>query len=288
LLFLIDDVKFMKAKIFLGPAGIPVSSKKGSTLDGIKTVKELGLNAMEIEFVRGVKMSRELAKKVGELASQLNVRLSVHAPYYINLLSEKQEVVEASKKRILDSLDRAEIMNADVVVIHTGYYGKLSEEEAREIVVERYSELLEMAKEMGIKKSKMALETMAKESQFAGLEDILYVVRKLKKKVVPLIDFAHLFARWDGKIDYARILDEIEKLKIKHVNSHFSNMKYVVNKKKFADIHEPMNSHPPFGPLAKEILKRDIDITIISESPILEKDSLKMKRIFEKLGYRFD
>ncbi|MCD6483187.1 MAG: TIM barrel protein [Candidatus Aenigmarchaeota archaeon] len=278
----------MKAKIFLGPAGIPVSSKKGSTLDGIKTVKELGLNAMEIEFVRGVKMSRELAKKVGELASQLNVRLSVHAPYYINLLSEKQEVVEASKKRILDSLDRAEVMNADVVVIHTGYYGKLSKEDAREIVVERYSELLEMAKEMGIKKSKMALETMAKESQFAGLEDILYVVRKLKKKVVPLIDFAHLFARCDGKIDYARILDEIEKLKIKHVNSHFSNMKYVVNKKKFADIHEPMNSHPPFGPLAKEILKRDIDITIISESPILEKDSLKMKRIFEKLGYRFD
>ena len=288
MLFLIDDVKFMKAKIFLGPAGIPISSKKGSTLDGIKTVKELGLNAMEIEFVRGVKISREFAKKVDELASQLNVRLSVHAPYYINLLSEKQEIVEASKKRILDSLERAEIMGADIVVIHTGYYGKLSEEEAREIVVERYSELLEMAKEMGIKKSKMALETMAKESQFAGLEDILYVVRKLKKKIVPLIDFAHLFARWDGKIDYARILDKIEKLKIKHVNSHFSNMKYIVNKKKFVDIHEPINSHPPFEPLAKEILKRDISITIISESPILEKDSLKMKRIFEKLGYRFE
>ena len=278
----------MKAKIFLGPAGIPISSKKGSTLDGIKTVRELGLNAMEIEFVRGVKMSRELAKKVGEFASQLNVRLSVHAPYYINLLSEKQEVVEASKKRILDSLDRAEIMGADVVVIHTGYYGKLNKEEAKEIVVERYSELLEMAKEIGIKKSKMALETMAKESQFADLDDILYVVKKLKKKVVPLIDFAHLFARWDGKIDYARILDEIEKLKIKHINSHFSNMKYIVNKKKFVDIHEPINSHPPFEPLAKEILKRGIDITIISESPILEKDSLKMKRIFEKLGYRFD
>jgi len=243
---------------------------------------------MEIEFVRGVKISREFAKKVDELASQLNVRLSVHAPYYINLLSEKQEIVEASKKRILDSLERAEIMGADIVVIHTGYYGKLSEEEAREIVVERYSELLEMAKEMGIKKSKMALETMAKESQFAGLEDILYVVRKLKKKIVPLIDFAHLFARWDGKIDYARILDKIEKLKIKHVNSHFSNMKYIVNKKKFVDIHEPINSHPPFEPLAKEILKRDISITIISESPILEKDSLKMKRIFEKLGYRFE
>jgi endonuclease IV len=39
--------------------------------------------------------------------------------------------------------------------------------------------------------------------------------------------------------------------------------------------------------LAKEILKRKIDINIISESPILEQDSFKMKKIFEKLGYKF-
>jgi len=37
----------------------------------------------------------------------------------------------------------------------------------------------------------------------------------------------------------------------------------------------------------KEILKRKIDITIISESPVLEQDSLVMKKMFEKLGYRF-
>ena len=50
---------------------------------------------------------------------------------------------------------------------------------------------------------------------------------------------------------------------------------------------EIKNNQPPFEPLVKEILKRKLDITIISESPILEQDSLKMKKIFEKNGYEF-
>jgi deoxyribonuclease-4 len=52
--------------------------------------------------------------------------------------------------------------------------------------------------------------------------------------------------------------------------------------------HLVLDHKPDFEPLAKEMLKRKFDITIISESPILEQDSLKMKKIFEKLGYRFD
>ena len=68
----------------VGTAGIP-SSTKGSTLDGIRRVKELGLDAMEIEFVRGVYMKNEMASKAGELAKSLGVALTVHAPYYINL-----------------------------------------------------------------------------------------------------------------------------------------------------------------------------------------------------------
>jgi deoxyribonuclease-4 len=54
------------ANVYLGPAGIPqyvVRAK--STLDAVKAVRELGLNAMEVEFVQGVRMSRELAKQVG-------------------------------------------------------------------------------------------------------------------------------------------------------------------------------------------------------------------------------
>jgi deoxyribonuclease-4 len=52
--------------------------------------------------------------------------------------------------------------------------------------------------------------------------------------------------------------------------------------------HEVMNDkNPPFTPLAKEILNRNLNVTIICESPITWKDSLKMKSIFENLGHVF-
>ena len=78
----------------IGVAGLPVGS--AGTLDGIKKVKDLGLSACEIEFVRNIYMSNELAEKTGELAKSLGLDLTVHAPYYINLNSKNEEVVEAS------------------------------------------------------------------------------------------------------------------------------------------------------------------------------------------------
>jgi len=71
--------------LLFGPAGVPHASKERSTAGGIKTVKELGLDAMEVQFVRGVKMGEETARNVGMVAESLGIVLSVHAPYYINL-----------------------------------------------------------------------------------------------------------------------------------------------------------------------------------------------------------
>ncbi len=71
----------------------------------------------------------------------------------------------------------------------------------------------------------------------------------------------------------------------KHIHSHFSGINYT---SKGERNHLPIKvNKPPFEPLAKEILKKKVDITIISESPLIERDSLVMKKIFEKLGYKF-
>lgn len=121
------------ARVFLGPAGIPIGAKEkkrsAGTIDGIRYVREVGLNAMEVEFVQGVRMAREAAQEAGEVAKELGVRLSVHAPYFINLCSEEKEKVEASIARLEESLDRGgEAMGATVVVFHPAYYGKLGPE----------------------------------------------------------------------------------------------------------------------------------------------------------------
>lgn len=272
-------------KIYLGPAGVATVSKDRSTLGGIKTVSKLGLNAMEVEFVRGVKMQPKMAEEVGKLAKELKINLTVHAPYYINLCSQTKSTVEASKRMIFDSADRAERMGAEAVAIHSAYYSGLKPEEAFEKVKEGFEEIHDKMKNSGIKNVKLGCETMGRLSQFGSLDETIELSKKLKF-VIPFIDWSHLFVRGKGTIDYENIFDKLKVLKMDHIYSHFQNVQK--NKQgEWVDVHAPLDHSPSFEELAKVILKRKVDITIISESPIIEQDSLKMKKILEKMGCKF-
>jgi len=274
-------------EIRLGPAGLPISLKSKNTIEGIKFLKEIGLNAMEIEFVRNIYLNKESAKEVRKEAEKNDIYLSVHAPYFINLLGN-EKVIKNSVKRIVESMKIAEILNAKFVVVHAAYYGKYSKEEAFQKMIEVTNNILEKLDEEKIKNSKVAYETMAKESQFADLKTLLKLKEEVNDKRIDVcIDFAHIFVRNDGKIDYKEILDLLEENNFEELHTHFSNAKYNLKTKKFQDVHIPINSHPKFKPLAKELISRSFKrVTIISESPILEKDSLKMKKIFEELGIK--
>lgn len=273
----------MKPLIKLGSAGVPLSAEKRDTISGIKKVAELGLQALEVEFVRGVSMSLSTAREVGKVARENNIGLSIHAPYYINLASGEKRIIAESKKRVLDSLERGAEMNARIVVVHAGYYGK-NREAAIEMIVDACAEIAEK-----IRKNNwnviLGIETSGKQGQFGPLEEIVDICGKIKK-CAPVVDFAHLFARQGGSIDYGKILEQVKNFK--HLHCHFSGINYSVvgigkgNERN----HEPVG-RPPFEPLAKELLKRNADATIICESPLLENDALKMKRIFEGLGHNF-
>jgi deoxyribonuclease-4 len=276
--------------IYLGPAGVPISSRELSTLGGLKRVSELSLNAMEIEFVRGVHMSNGMADEVGKLAKELKIDLSVHCPYFINLCSTDKKKLEASKKRILDSVERAHHMGARIAVFHPGYYGPLAKEAAFEMVKEADLDMLDKMRSMGIKEVILGHETTGKVSAFGTLEELVELSKEVRG-CQPVVDFSHLFARAAGKIDYAEIFDTLKPLNMKHMHSHFTSMEWTPakipgmgNERR----HLPISyNQPPVEPLVKEILRRKLDITIISESPVLEQDSLAMKKMFEKSGYKF-
>ena len=255
--------------IRLGPAGSPVKS----TLDGLGYIKKIGLNAMEVEFTYGVRMRNELAKKIGELAEKLDISLSVHAPYYINLASSDKQKLEASKKRILDSCERAHYLKASHVVFHAGFYGRLSDKECYKIIKKEIIEMQDIIKENKWKTG-LAPETTGKKSQFGSLTELLKLKDEIKCSIC--VDFAHLHAR-NGSINYALIFDQLSSLK--HIHSHFSGIEFSDKGERRHLIMEKAD----FLPLAKEILKRKKDITIISESPITWEDSLKMKGIIKKL-----
>jgi deoxyribonuclease-4 len=270
----------MAINVNFGTAGIPISSVRNDTISGIARVRELGLQALEVEFVRGVHMSNETAKKVGAAAKEHGIDLSVHAPYYVNLASDHESVIAESKKRILDSLERGAIMGAKIVVVHAGFYGKNCNEGISKIK----DACAEIAEKMRKEKWNITLgiETSGKQGQFGSLSEIIELCRGLKE-CAPVIDFAHIYARQAGHIDYEKVLDAAKNYS--HLHCHFSGINYstLSLEKGNERNHEPVG-RPEFAPLAREILKRKLDITLICESPLLEVDALKMKNILEHLA----
>lgn len=269
-------------EIRLGPAGNCLLAKGEKTIDSIRNLKETGLTAQEIEFVRGVYMSNDEARRIGELAKKFDIKLSVHCPYYINLASEDLKKQKESAQRIMDSAERGHYMGAREIVFHPSYFGKADKEKVYQTTKAHILDMMDTIRKKGWG-VRLSPETTGKHSALGSLDETIRLVKETGCSFN--IDFAHLYARNYGKIDYKEILDKLQsELKPRHLQCHFSNISFTAKGERN---HEVMNSHPPFEPLAKEILDRKLNITIISESPVTWRDSLKMKGIFEKLGYGF-
>jgi deoxyribonuclease-4 len=253
-------------KILFGPAG---SAGLGN-VEGIKKAKKLGLDAFEVEFTYGVKMSNEEAKKVGEAAKENNIKLSIHAPYYINLASKEKAKLNASKKRILASCERAHYMNASPVVFHSGFYQGRNPEDIYKMIKAQIKDLQKTIKSKGWK-VKLAPEVTGKPTQFAGLDDLLRLKKSTGCDIC--VDFAHLYARTQGKVNFNEVMKKIKSLG--HIHCHFSGITYTTKGERSHKLIEK----DFFMPLADAIKKaHPKSMTIINESPNVFGDAVKMKK----------
>lgn len=68
-----------------GTVGSPISTpnKPGGSVGAILRLKELGLDALELGWVRAVRVSEETCALIHATASEQDVLVSIHAPYYI-------------------------------------------------------------------------------------------------------------------------------------------------------------------------------------------------------------
>src|SRR3989344_3517964 len=142
----------------------------------------------------------------------------------------------------------------------------------------RKLEIQDIIKEQNYK-VKLAPETTGKINVFGSLDEILELQKQTNCYFC--IDFAHLKARLQKDFNYNEIFSKIKPFN--HLHSHFSGIEYS-SKGERRHILTPLIE---IKELAKEILKRKINITIINESPNPLSDSLKTKKIFEDLGYKF-
>jgi deoxyribonuclease-4 len=254
--------------IKIGPAG---SGGLGN-LEGIRKVARMKLDCMEVEFTYGVRMSLEDARQAGALARAKGIALSVHAPYYINLASAEKEKIQASKQRILESCQRAHALGARKVVFHAGFYQGKTAGQTYALIKKA---IVEIQKTISKNKWSVQLcpETTGKPSQFGSVEELL----KLRKETGCgiCVDFAHLYAREQGKLDYAAILRKLPK----KFHAHFSGIAYGPK----GERRHLKTTKKFFEPLARELIKRKVDITLINESPQPYKDAAMMKRVIAAL-----
>jgi len=276
-----------------GPAGIPTITKPKDVVKGIEDVRELGLDLMELEFVYGVWIQNnekglKKAEEIKNKSKELDVVLTAHAPYFINLASQDQKKVKASIQRIVECARASHWVGAKYVVTHLGYYGKLSKEEAYEVVKKNLEEIVEIIRDRGYKVY-ISPETLGKISQFGSLEEVVSLCEEVDG-LWPTIDFAHLHARTGGgykdKSAYERTLDYIEEHLgsdvVKRLHIHFSGIEYGEKgeKKHLILKHADIS----FEDLAEVLVDRGLtEVTIVSESPILEQDALLMKQIYEEI-----
>src|SRR3989344_1526269 len=186
-------------KLLFGTAGIPISTEDRSTVNGVKRVKELGLGAMELEFVRMVNLNEKSAVPVKIQAEKDDIIMTCHGQYFINLNSLEKEKIEASKKRIINAASIAHKAGAFSLVFHAAYYMKI---EPEKVYAKVRSELNEIIKKLQDADNPIWIrpETTGKGTQFGELKEILKLSQELEQ-VMPCIDFAHLFARSIGKMN---------------------------------------------------------------------------------------
>ncbi len=267
--------------MYIGPAGKPISFN-GPLFESMAYLKQIGLNAMEIEFVRGIWANEKTAEKIGEKAEENNIFLSVHAPYYLNLISEKKNIVNKSKSVILTCLKLADVMKAHYVVFHPGFYGKLDKKEAYTRMKNVLQEISDAIADNSWR-VKLAPETMGNSSKFGSLEEIVSLAREIKH-FHPTIDWAHLHARDNGRFKtkedfeyvFKYIKSNIGLRVLKSLHNHITGVEYTEKGERY---HLPLSSKKPNYKLLISVMKQyDIkDWSIISESPLIEKDALKFK-----------
>lgn len=269
--------------IRIGPAGIPLSCKGRTHKDGIiYTHRTLDLNAIEIQFVRGLYvMSDEEAQVIREYSGENDMEVHVHAPYYINLAGDGEEI-EMSFEKILRSARMANNIGAKTVVIHPGFYGENSEKKTMKMIIKNSKKITGMIKKEKLK-IKIGIETMGKQKVFGTIDEIIEVCKSVKG-VIPAIDLAHIHARGSGCLkerkDFEEIFEKLKPLRLKHYLIHVTGVLYE-NGNEF--YHLPIKKGDmPIAPLIEIILDNNDNVTLISESPLLEHDAVYIRLQVEK------
>jgi len=267
-----------------GPGGIPKRAARRDSLAGIERVRHVGLDCLELEFVRRVSMGPAKAQQVKALAEKLDVLLSVHAPYYINLNSADSGIVEASKRRLIDAATVGSWCGAKSVAFHAGSYMGASAAKAFRRIKKHLRDVRVRLKKEGIQ-VQLRPETSGRKTQFGTVEEVIQLSSELEN-IMPCIDFAHLHA-YAGSVnafeDFSRVLEKIKlglgKAALADMHIHVSGIRF--SGKGEREHINLAKSDLNYWELMKALKEYSVGGRLICESPDREADALLLKKSYD-------
>ena len=292
----------------LGPAGVPLSCKGRTIVEGMDDITALGLDAMEIQTVRTVQPKHfDQYWQAGILSWNSDLEMNLHGPYYAELLGSRRERNRTLTK-MEASMQAGKIVNARHLVYHVGPYGEYEPgAEANEQVANIFSGVVDRVHQIWgdkseqedyaafpwVHKSKPSLvgiETSGRQELWGTVEEVIEVCNHVEG-TVPVLNMAHIHARGHGRMrtseDYSELFEQVRKdYGGKKFYCHFAGIEHRMgNALHYTQIKK---SDLKFEPFAEFLAEEGswLDITIISDSPLLEHDAMYMLQHYDKARQR--
>jgi deoxyribonuclease-4 len=273
-----------------GTVGSPISTPKnpGGSVGAATQTAELGLDGLELGWVRSVRVSEKTCTLIKEAATANGVALSVHAPYFINLNADDEEWPK-SRKRLMDAAHYGYLAGATDIIFHPGSYFERPPDEVLPVAIQRLKGCVEELRAAG-NSVILRPETMGKSAMLGSLEDTTLMSQAISG-VEPCIDFAHMHARpGDGSMntydEWASALEFYGKTlgdeSLQRLHTHISGIEYGAKgeKEHLALDDSDLN--------LKAILKALKDYgcqgRLLCESPVMEDDALKIQSAWMEIS----
>lgn len=258
------------------------------TEQAAKFVKDRGLDCFEYSFGRGVRMTEEKARSIGEAFAKEGIEISAHAPYFVNFSNPDDEMAAKSYGYVLDTAKVLKWMGGKRVVFHPAAQGKATREEAVALCETRMKILRDLVYENGLEDMIFCPETMGKLAQIGTVEEITRFC-KIDPIYTPCIDFGHINARERGSLftveDYQSrlqyMIDELGYERMKYFHMHFSKIMYSAKGEIKHLTFEDTAYGPEFEPLSVALKNLGLEPYIVSESSGTQAEDAKyMKKAY--------
>ena len=262
-------------------AGVPLSAKTYE--DGFQVLDNMGLDGLELEFVRGVRIS----DKSREVVGSSNKVITAHAPFYVNLNAREEEKVDASIQRILETAVTAKELNGFSITFHAGFYLGMDKEAVYE-QIKNGIKIITTELEKIDNKIWIRPETTGKATQWGDLEEIIKLSKEFPT-VLPCVDFSHLHARYNGTSNtydefsaiFEKIGKELGQVALDNFHAHIAGIDYgLKGEKKHLNLEE---SDFNYKDLLKAFKDFNVKGAIVCESPNIEEDAKLMKDFYLSL-----